>query len=103
MLNLSITQLNQKLKTKENIFISGPNGIGKFFLANLIHNQISNNNFITNENGTFSFTYLYEGNYEILMVRAGYEDSIFTFSLVDFENSNLNFTLCAEIKFGFIL
>ena len=50
-------------------------------------------NFITNENGTFSFTYLYEGNYEILMVRAGYEDSIFTFSLVDFENSNLNFTL----------
>ena len=37
----------KKLKYKENIFISGPNGIGKFFLANLIHNQISNNNFDT--------------------------------------------------------
>ena len=37
----------KKLKNKENIFISGPNGIGKFFLANLIHNQISNNNFDT--------------------------------------------------------
>ena len=37
----------KKLKYKENIFISGPTGIGKFFLANLIHNQISNNNFDT--------------------------------------------------------
>lgn len=36
-----------KFKNKENIFISGPPGTGKFFLANLIHNKISNNNFDT--------------------------------------------------------
>jgi len=36
-----------KFKNKENIFISGPPGIGKFFLANLMHNKISNNNFDT--------------------------------------------------------
>ena len=36
-----------KFKNKENIFISGPSGAGKFFLANLIHNKISNNNFDT--------------------------------------------------------
>ena len=29
-----------KFKNKENIFISGPPGTGKFFLANLIHNKI---------------------------------------------------------------
>jgi|MDTF01.1.fsa_nt_gb two-component system nitrogen regulation response regulator NtrX len=40
---LSILSKINKLKTKENIFISGPSGIGKFFLANLIHNNISNN------------------------------------------------------------
>jgi two-component system, NtrC family, nitrogen regulation response regulator NtrX len=45
-INLQLEKI-KKLKTKENIFISGPNGIGKFFLANLIHNQISNNNFDT--------------------------------------------------------
>jgi two-component system nitrogen regulation response regulator NtrX len=45
-IKLKLEQI-KKLKHKENIFISGPNGIGKFFLANLIHNQISNNNFDT--------------------------------------------------------
>ena len=45
-IKLELEQI-KKLKHKENIFISGPNGIGKFFLANLIHNQISNNNFDT--------------------------------------------------------
>ena len=45
-INLQLDKI-KKLKSKENIFISGPNGIGKFFLANFIHNQISNNNFDT--------------------------------------------------------
>jgi two-component system, NtrC family, nitrogen regulation response regulator NtrX len=45
-INLELEKI-KKLKYKENIFISGPTGIGKFFLANLIHNQISNNNFDT--------------------------------------------------------
>ncbi|MDC0861683.1 response regulator [Alphaproteobacteria bacterium] len=45
-ISLILNKIN-KFNKKENIFISGPSGIGKFFLANLIHNNISNNNFDT--------------------------------------------------------
>lgn len=34
-----------KIKIPENISIIGPRGTGKFYLANYIHNKISNNNF----------------------------------------------------------
>ncbi|MAV82177.1 MAG: hypothetical protein CMI90_01780 [Pelagibacteraceae bacterium] len=45
-INSYLEKIN-KLKNRENILINGPNGIGKFYLANKIHNKISNNNFDT--------------------------------------------------------
>ncbi|MCK4358795.1 MAG: carboxypeptidase regulatory-like domain-containing protein [Candidatus Cloacimonetes bacterium] len=48
---------------------------------------------ITQSDGYYEFTYLYEGDYKIDTYRPGYTDSTFSFSLDDFEEKVFNFHL----------